>query len=107
MLKIARQLLRIAQAVVPSVELSFTCKGNADVKDLDAACAEVQDLLNRIRVNEELQFLVTRQNDGKKATLQVGISTCDAKDAILAELKRKAKIQCRKRNLVYHEKALD
>lgn len=104
MLKIANQLLRYAEALIPSLELKFTCKSETEPKALDAACAELQDLLNRIRQNEELQFITTRINDGKSITMQVGISNCEAKQSILNELCRKARIQGKKRNLIVKEK---
>ena len=91
---------------MPSIEISITKKKDSDIHDLDAVCAEIQDLLNRIRQNESLQFVVTRQNDGKTATMQFGISDCDAKEAILRALKRKARIECKNYDLIYGEKKL-
>jgi transcription initiation factor IIE alpha subunit len=89
--RIAQELLRIAEEILPQTKLVFKRSKDAQEKEYNNIASEIQRFISTLRGNEELTSEVVRTDDDKTMTLTIGLSEHEAMSGIVRELEKMAK----------------
>ena len=89
--RIAQELLRIAEEILPQTKLVFKRNKDAEERDYNNLHFEMQRFISTLRGNEELASEVVRTDDDKTMTLTIGLSEHEAMSGIVRELEKMAK----------------
>jgi acyl carrier protein phosphodiesterase len=97
--RIAQELLRIAEEIIPQMRFVFKRRKDAEERDYNGIHFELQKFVSTLRGNEELASKVTRIDDDKAMTLVVGLSEHDEMKGIVKALEKMAKKQAKRAEL--------
>lgn len=87
--RIAGELLKIAAEINPQVTVVFDRKG-AQERDLTQIQIEMQRFVSSIRRNENLESILSREDDNDTMRLSIGFTDHESKAAIVREVKHLA-----------------
>lgn len=91
MARISDIIFRVAEEILPQVRLTFKRKEGVDQAAYNSICSDLVRFVDTVRGNEGLETQFARLDDEKEMTLLVGLSSHEARDAIVEELERQAK----------------
>ena len=97
--RIAQELLRIAEEILPQMKFVFKKSEDAEERDYNNIHFELQKFVSTLRGNEDLASKVTRIDDDKAMTLVVGLSEHDEMEGIVKALEKMAKKLAKKAEL--------
>ena len=97
--KIARELLRIAEEILPQMKFVFKRNDDAEERDYNNLHFELQRFVATLRGNEELSSKVTRIDNDKEMILTIGLSEHDEMKGIVKALEKMAKKLAKKAKL--------
>ena len=96
MKRIAKELLRVAEDILPATRAVLTIPRSAEIDSYayNDVHFEVQRFLDRVRKNEGIEAFMLRRDDNEKMALEIGFGEHEAAPAIVRELVVKARRMC-------------
>ena len=99
MKKIARELKAVSDGLKELISFQFIDVAPKKADFVNAICADIDDLVDRIRRNESLKMVVQRSSEGDSTAVAVSMTDHDAMDAIKKKITEKLNKVSRKKKL--------